>query len=378
MSDFGQILISPRVAIHQELEQTRQQFHSLVASLDELDLYLPSGNPAWSISETLYQIILVLGLVRMEVACLRLGLRYPQTCAPAFTRLITTLTRLGSRNQTRAGLVHAYDREYERTVKTLRQVSEYDWQIGRQYFDFSPPILDGVATIEDLFHYPAKHLEAYEKDIRQGLARLEQVPSTRLAEEAPPALPDQGCLMSYPTHPLHKALFKAPIILWRLGLGTVLGQLLMLISHTGRKSGRTRRTMVEYHTIAGRKYVPCAFGPQSDWYQNMTTNPNVTIQTSRGAESVRAERVTDERELLAVYNHLMHKNPLMTQWYLESLDIQPEITDLLAKKDRVYWLRFDPIEAPTPPPQRADLVFIWLFALAGGVLGWLLARRKRK
>jgi deazaflavin-dependent oxidoreductase (nitroreductase family) len=184
--------------------------------------------------------------------------------------------------------------------------------------------------------------------------------------------------MSYPTHPLHKALFKAPIILWRLGLGTVLGQFLMLISHTGRKSGRTRRTMVEYHTIAGSKYIPCAFGPHSDWYQNMIADPNVTIQTRQGVESVRGERVTDERELLAVYYHLMRRNPLMTKSYLASLDIQPEASDLLAKKDRVYWLRFDPVEAPTPPPQRADLVFIWLFALAGGILGWLLARRKRR
>jgi deazaflavin-dependent oxidoreductase (nitroreductase family) len=172
--------------------------------------------------------------------------------------------------------------------------------------------------------------------------------------------------MTYPTDGWRKLMFKAPLVLWRLGLGPLVGRIFVLITQTGRKSGLPRRTMTEVHVVNGRKYAPCAFGERAQWYKNIQADPLVTIQTADGVERVTARRVTDGDELLAVFQAMRAKNP-MADKYLDSLDIRPTAEDIHAKKDRIYILTFDPTDQPTPPPQEADLTWVW------SVLGTLLS-----
>lgn len=172
---------------------------------------------------------------------------------------------------------------------------------------------------------------------------------------------DKGFL-TYPTGSWRKAMFKWPVQLWRLGLGPLMGQVMMMITHTGRKSGLPRRTLVEFHRLNGKKYAPSGFGGQSQWYRNIHADPHVTIQTSDGTEHAIATRVTNDEEILALLLDKMKNRPngdWMLKLYLETLDIQPTPEDIIAKKDRIYWLRFDPTDEPTPPPLKADLVWIW-------------------
>lgn len=185
-------------------------------------------------------------------------------------------------------------------------------------------------------------------------------------------------LMRYPQSRWARLAFKAPVHLWRLGLGPIIGKVFLLLTHTGRVSGLPRRTMTEYHVINGRKYIPCAFGPQSQWYKNIVADPHVTIQTADGVEHVIARRVTDDEELLAVFETLRRRNPVMLKWYLESLDIRDDPEDILAKKDRIYWLTFDPTDEPTPPPLEADLTWVWLVVAALWVGMRWMRRRCRK
>jgi deazaflavin-dependent oxidoreductase (nitroreductase family) len=187
---------------------------------------------------------------------------------------------------------------------------------------------------------------------------------------------DQG-IMTYPAVGWRKAMFKAPIFLWRMGLGPILGQMLMLITHTGRRSGLPRRTMVEYHTLDGQRYAPCAFGARAQWYRNIMADPYVTIQTAAGTEHVKARRVTDSEELLAVYALLRQRNPIMLDWYLQTLGIAPNPDSFLANKDRVYIVAFDPADGPTPPPLEADLKWVWGVVAALIVLRWLFRPRRK-
>jgi hypothetical protein len=101
----------------------------------------------------------------------------------------------------------------------------------------------------------------------------------------------------------------------------------------------------------------------------------VTIQTSAGAESARAVRVTDNQELLALFDLDQPLNRAMLEGYLETLGIEPTPEDIVAKKDRIYWIRFDPTDEPTPPPLEADLVWLWPVALGILLVFWLLTRR---
>ena len=116
-------------------------------------------------------------------------------------------------------------------------------------------------------------------------------------------------IISYPASGWRRSLFKAPLILWRMGFGPIIGRVMLVISHKGRKSGLPRHTMVEYHMLDGIKYVPCAFGPRSDWYKNITADPRVTIQSASGSKSTKAVRVTDDQELLDVYDLFISRDP---------------------------------------------------------------------
>jgi deazaflavin-dependent oxidoreductase (nitroreductase family) len=181
-------------------------------------------------------------------------------------------------------------------------------------------------------------------------------------------------LMTYPAGGWRRWAFRMPIPLWRLGLAPLLGQVLMLITTWGRKSGMPRRTMVEYHALRGTKYAPSAFGARSDWYQNIQADPHVTVQTSDGVEHMLARRVTDDDELRRVYELFMRRDPVILRWYLDTLAIEADPADLVAKKERIYWLRFDPTIEPTPPPLEADLAWVWL--IAGAALVGLLRLRR--
>jgi deazaflavin-dependent oxidoreductase (nitroreductase family) len=123
----------------------------------------------------------------------------------------------------------------------------------------------------------------------------------------------------YPAGPLGRVAFKAPLTLWRMGLGRLLGGVMVVITHTGRKSGLPRRTMTEYQRDGETIYVPVAFGDRAQWYQNIAADPRVTLQTDRGARSMLAHRVTGDEELGRVYDLIKARNPLMFSAYLKSI-----------------------------------------------------------
>jgi deazaflavin-dependent oxidoreductase (nitroreductase family) len=189
---------------------------------------------------------------------------------------------------------------------------------------------------------------------------------------------DSG-IMTYPGAGWRRVMFRAPIVLWRLGLGSFLGRFLLLVTHTGRKSGLPRRVVVEYHTLDGTPIVPCAFGPRAQWYRNLEADPYVTVQDSDGAQSMQARRITDEEELLAVYAVLKGRNPLLLDRYLGTIGVPNTAEDVLYYKRQVYFIAFEPTDMPTPPPLEADLKWVWGLLLAAHLAmrwwGWRRSRR---
>lgn len=189
-----------------------------------------------------------------------------------------------------------------------------------------------------------------------------------------PATPDFLSFVPYPSHPALKALFRSPIVLWRMGLGPLAGRLFMIMTTTGRRSGQPRRAAIEYHVFGGRKYVFAGW-PASDWYQNMLRDPRMTIQTCAGAESVTGRRVTDDAELAAAWDFAM-RDPVI-QMAMALLNARLTREDFIAQKDRYHIVTFDPTDQPCPPPLEADLV--WLLPALGAAfgLGWLAGQRAR-
>jgi deazaflavin-dependent oxidoreductase (nitroreductase family) len=160
---------------------------------------------------------------------------------------------------------------------------------------------------------------------------------------------------------LCKWLYKTPILLYRLGLGCLVGRLFMIMTTVGRKSGRPRRTAIEFHEYKGRRYVFSAWGTKADWYHNIEANPGITIQTWRGAESVIAHRITSDAELARAFTFAM-SNPSM-RMVMKSAGFNLTLEQFLAQKEHFTFVTFDPTDHSTPEPLRSDLAWVW---------GWLL------
>lgn len=79
----------------------------------------------------------------------------------------------------------------------------------------------------------------------------------------------------------------------------------MLLTHTGRASGRPRQAALEVveHGDDGSIVAASGFGRAADWYKNVRKTPEVTIQVGGRAHRARAaELSTDEGgDLMAHY-----------------------------------------------------------------------------
>ena len=87
-------------------------------------------------------------------------------------------------------------------------------------------------------------------------------------------------------------LFRLGPKLYRWRLGWLLGRRLLLLEHTGRKSGLTRETALEvmrFDAVDGVYFVAAAFGRSSDWYRNVLAEPQITIRVGPRSYAARAD-----------------------------------------------------------------------------------------
>jgi deazaflavin-dependent oxidoreductase (nitroreductase family) len=96
--------------------------------------------------------------------------------------------------------------------------------------------------------------------------------------------------------PLFKWLFKAPILQYKLGMGWIIGRYVLLLTTTGRKSGKPRHTPLEYiYDQENDKYrIAAGWGGKTDWYRNIKANPMVHVQVGRRKFKAVAEIASDK------------------------------------------------------------------------------------
>lgn len=192
---------------------------------------------------------------------------------------------------------------------------------------------------------------------------------------------DQDNIMAEENHPeamaypkkgsLNRLIYKLPLLLWRLGLGPYLshpargGKKMLVVTTRGRKSGLPRRTMLSYITNKNKNYVVSGWWLRADWVKNFHKDPLVTIQTWERIYSAHARRVEDIEELRGVAQALFGSggDSHFDSW-LEDLGIEPNLDDLLAKRERVFMIGFDPVDEDGPQPLLSDLLWIWAIIIS--------------
>ena len=101
------------------------------------------------------------------------------------------------------------------------------------------------------------------------------------------------------------------LFMWRLGLGKfinlwppVIGRI-MVITHTGRKTGARRQTPVNYAIIGGELYCTAGFGAGTDWYRNIRKDPQVEVWLPEGWWAGTAVDISDAPERLPLLRQVL-------------------------------------------------------------------------
>ncbi len=98
-----------------------------------------------------------------------------------------------------------------------------------------------------------------------------------------------------PPSGVSRALFRAPIYVYRLGLGWLFGKRVLLLNHIGRVSGKQRQVIlevVEHDPADGSFVVASGWGSTAAWYRNILHTPEASIQVGRHTIPVTALPLT--------------------------------------------------------------------------------------
>jgi len=145
-----------------------------------------------------------------------------------------------------------------------------------------------------------KKLTPFEK----FLLRAEDVIMTRLVPADSPG-------------PVFKWLFKLPVFFYRIGL-PLFGNFILLLTTTGRRSGKPRQTPLEYRREQGTGYmiVMAGWGGRTDWRRNLEADPRVHVQAGRKKFEAIAEPLTGAE---------------VADWLAEAIRINPRSTRIWSK-----------------------------------------------
>ena len=109
-------------------------------------------------------------------------------------------------------------------------------------------------------------------------------------------------------------IFKLPIFLYRFHLGWFLGHRFMQITHIGRKSGKTRRTILavlKFDKATKEIYAVSAW-KGSDWYTNIQAAPAVLVETGL-VRYVPDQRTLSPEEIAATFIAYRKRHPIFTR-----------------------------------------------------------------
>jgi deazaflavin-dependent oxidoreductase (nitroreductase family) len=171
------------------------------------------------------------------------------------------------------------------------------------------------------------------------------------------------------------------LLMWRLGLGRWInyspeyGGRIMVITHTGRKSGLKRHTPVNYSPIDGDIYCTAGFGHLSDWYRNLLAHPEVEVWLPDGWWAGVAEDVSESDQRIPLLKQIIIDSGFAGRMAgLDAYNMTDEAFDAATKVYRL--IRIQRTEARTGAGGPGEWAWIWPLATMI-LLPLVLLRRKR-
>ncbi|MDH3306203.1 MAG: nitroreductase family deazaflavin-dependent oxidoreductase, partial [Acidimicrobiia bacterium] len=175
---------------------------------------------------------------------------------------------------------------------------------------------------------------------------------------------------------------RSMVLMWRLGFRRIAGVWpggfgrLMVIEHTGRSTGSSYRTPVNYTVDSGDLYCVAAFGQRTDWYRNVLADRTVAVWLPDGRWEASAEEASDDpRRLDLVRGVLIDSGFAAPLFGLSPRTMNDE--QLAGATEGYRLVRFHPDRKQPSADGPDDLVWMWL-PVAGAVLAGCLAARRRR
>ena len=110
-------------------------------------------------------------------------------------------------------------------------------------------------------------------------------------------------------------------LLRRFKTGGKPAQLVLVLKTTGRKTGLTHTTPLQYEQVGESYYVGSARGSSADWYRNVLSNPEVEVEIAGESFPALAEAITDPEQIADFLELRLSRHPRMigTMLRLEGL-----------------------------------------------------------
>ena len=183
-------------------------------------------------------------------------------------------------------------------------------------------------------------------------------------------------------HGFRRYLNPFMLALWRLGLGPwfnwwpqVSGRV-MVIAHTGRRTGARRYAPVNYAEVDGELYCVAGFGAVSDWYRNVMADPNVEVWLPDGWWAGTLEDVSASGQRAQLMRAVLIGSGFAARVFgLNPRTLSDETLRSLTGEYRL--LRVHRTAARTGPGGPGDLAWVWP-VLVMILLPLALWRRGRK
>jgi deazaflavin-dependent oxidoreductase (nitroreductase family) len=135
-----------------------------------------------------------------------------------------------------------------------------------------------------------------------------QISPSNLSSSAAPVTDDQN-------PPAFMIPFmKMPLILYRLGLGWMLGKRFMLLTHVGRRSGKIYRSVLAVLHFDEKTREILAVSPWSgsNWYRNIQATPALEVETGR-TRYVPVQRNLSTEEIATLFIEYRRERPIFSR-----------------------------------------------------------------
>lgn len=160
---------------------------------------------------------------------------------------------------------------------------------------------------------------------------------------------------------MSRAAFRPPDArffraLYAIGLGPIVGRLILLLTTTGRRTGRKRVTTLQYEEVAGAYWLGSSRGTRADWFRNLVADPIVEVQVRSRRFRGRAEAISDAQRVADFLELRLERHPRMIGRILEmeGLPSRPSRQQLVDYAGRLAMVIVRPLEAADSERERGS------------------------